>query len=547
MNSDCFKNLSMGEKIVNKDKSERFRFFPIILICVLLITYFIYLFFAFAQVPMDSDFASLVLEANDILSGNIFLNGWYLTGATFILSEIPFYLIGSAIFDISVKSYILAASLMTWFMIISACLLSLSSKKKLWLQILIFFAIAGFPGLYLLKSSRAHGGIFIINFALLICIQYLFRNTSVSKSSVWIVYFLLITFGIASDLFILPILVVPVIFYCAAILLSNRDNLRKFHSKLLGITVVAVIAGKIIEKLYLSHGAILNNRINNSYNVSHFANFEDLPKNFMVYLQILLKLFDCDITDTLIFSPQSVLIFLRFIIIFFGFWTVFKSIRDFFSQKKYDLVNLLISLGIVSLSIWLIISRFLEDINCGRYYAYFPAAFAVLIIRYLNEKDVFSKRIAMYRIPATIPIAVISTVLIAGSIQPVKTTRVPTPQDRLATFLKDNNLTEGYSDFWNANHVVVAAKNKVQIRAIFISKKDNGSKAYPYYWFSKSEWYKNPNANFVVIKTQGDYAGYHNVKTENVLQYFGEPLQKLEFEDYMIFVYPKGISEKIVP
>ena len=128
MNSDCFKNLSMGDRIMNKDKSERFRFFPIILICVLLITYFVYLFFAFAQVPIDSDFASLVLEANEILSGNIFLNGWYLTGATFILSEMPFYLIGSAIFNISVKSYILAASLMTWFMIISACLLSLSSK-----------------------------------------------------------------------------------------------------------------------------------------------------------------------------------------------------------------------------------------------------------------------------------------------------------------------------------------------------------------------------------------------------------------------------------
>jgi hypothetical protein len=428
-------------------------------------------------------------------------------------------------------------------MIISACLLSLSSKKKLWLQILIFFAIAGFPGTFLLKSLRGHVAMFAFTFVALLCLQYLFRNPSGAKSSVWIVYFLLITFGIASDLFILPILVVPVIFYCAAILLSNRDNLRKFHSKLLGITVIAVIAGKIIEKLYLSHGANLNSRIG----ISYFTNFTDLPNIFMIYAQTLLKLFDCDITETLVFSPQSVLIFLRVVIIFFGFFIVFKSIHDFFSQKKYDLVNLLISLGIVSLSIWLIISRFLEDINCGRYYAYFPAAFAVLIIRYLNEKDVFSKRIAMYRIPATIPIAVISTVLIAGSIQPVKTTRVPTPQDRLATFLKDNNLTEGYSDFWNANHVVVAAKNKVQIRAIFISKKDNGSKAYPYYWFSKSEWYKNPNANFVVIKTQGDYAGYHNVKTENVLQYFGEPLQKLEFEDYMIFVYPKGISEKIVP
>jgi len=532
---------------MNIDKSKRFRFLPILLIFAILIIYFVYIFFAFAQVPMDSDFASLVLEANDILSGNIFLNGWYLTGATFILSEMPFYLIGSAIFNISVKSYILATSLMTWFMIISACLLSLGSKKRLWLQILIFFAIAGFPGLYFLQSSRAHGGIFLINYVALICLQHLFQNQFKSNSFFWIVYFLLITFGIASDLFILPILVAPVIFYCAAILLSNRDYLRKFHSELLWITVFAVIAGKIIEKFYLSHGANLNNRINHSYNVAYFANFEDLPKNFMFFIHLLLKLFDCDITDTLIFSPHSILIFLRLAIIIFGFWIVFNTIRNFFSHNNYDLVSLLLSLGIVFISFWLIISRFLEDLNCGRYYAYFPTAFAILIIRYLNKKDVFSKKFALNRIQVTVPLAVISFILIAGSIQPIKTTRIPTPQDRLATFLKDKGLFAGYSDFWNANHVVVSSKSQVNIRAIFMATKDNVLHAHPYYWFSKPEWYKNPEANFIVVKTQGDYAGYHNVKTDNVLQYFGEPIRKLEFEDYLIFVYPKGISEKIAP
>jgi len=527
----------MGEKIVNKDKSERFRFFPIILICVLLITYFVYLFFAFAQVPMDSDFASLVLEANDILSGNIFLNGWYLTGATFILSEMPFYLISSAIFNISVKSYILAASLMTWFMIISACLLSLSSKKKLWLQILIFFAIAGFPGTFLMKNLRAHVAIFAFTFVALLCLQYLFRNPSGAKSSVWIVYFLLITFGIASDLFILPILVAPVIFYCAAILLSNRDNLRKFHSKLLGITVIAVIAGKIIEKLYLSHGANLNSRIG----ISYFTNFMDLPNIFMIYAQTLLKLFDCDITETLVFSPQSVLIFLRVVIIFFGFWIVLKSIHDFFSQKKYDLVNLLISLGIIFLSIWLMVLQFLGGYQGGRYYAYFPAAFAVLIIRYLNEKDVFSKKFAMYRIPATIPLAVISAILIAGSIQPVKTTRVPTPQDRLATFLKDNGLITGYGDFWDANHTVVASKNQVHVRAIQIAERDHVIRPYPYYWFSKPEWYDDLTANFIVINKNNK----KGVTAENVLTYIGTPNEILEFEDYQIFIYPPELCFKI--
>ena len=122
--------------------------------------------------------------------------------------------------------------------------------------------------------------------------------------------------------------------------------------------------------------------------------------------------------------------------------------------------------------------QFLGGYQGGRYYAYFPAAFAVLIIRYLNEKDVFSKKFAMYRIPATIPLAVISAILIAGSIQPVKTTRVPTPQDRLATFLKDNGLITGYGDFWDANHTVVASKNQVHVRAIQIAERDHVIRPY---------------------------------------------------------------------
>ena len=522
---------------MNKDKSERLRFFPILLIFAILIIYFVYIFFAFAQVPMDSDFASLVLEANDILSGNIFLNGWYLTGATFILSEMPFYLIGSAIFNISVKSYIFAASLMTWFMIISALFLSLSSKKKLWLQILIFFAIAGFPGMFLLKSLRGHVAMFAFTFVALFCVQYLFQNSSKSNSFVWIIYFLVITFVIASDLFILPIFVAPVIFYCAAILLSNRDYLRKFHSRLLEITVVAVIAGKIIEKFYLSQGANLNTRVG----ITYFTNFPNLPKAFMVYTQTLLRLFDCDITDTLVFSPHSILIFLRLAIIFFGFWIVFISIRDFFSHSKYDLVNLLLSLGIVFLSIWLINLRFLGGNQGGRYYAYFPAAFAVLIIRYLNEKDVFSEKFALNRIQATVPLAVISFILIAGSIQPVKTTRVPTPQDRLATFLKDNGLITGYGDFWDANHTVVASKNQVHVRAIQIEERDHVIRPYPFYWFSKPEWYDDLSANFIVINKNNK----KGVTAENVLTYIGTPKKILEFEDYQIFIYPPELCFKI--
>ena len=48
--------------------------------------YFLYLYFAFSAIPIDSDWASLNLEAADILSGNVLLRGWNFTGATFLFT-----------------------------------------------------------------------------------------------------------------------------------------------------------------------------------------------------------------------------------------------------------------------------------------------------------------------------------------------------------------------------------------------------------------------------------------------------------------------------
>ncbi len=87
-------------------KSEREKnILPLILLFIFFAIYGIYLFFAFAQVPMDSDFASLVLEANDILNGNIILKGWHLTDAPFTFTEILFMRL-AVFFSVSMSGHI---------------------------------------------------------------------------------------------------------------------------------------------------------------------------------------------------------------------------------------------------------------------------------------------------------------------------------------------------------------------------------------------------------------------------------------------------------
>ena len=57
---------------------------------LLILLHCIYIYLTFLRVPLNSDHANQVLQAADILSGNILLKGWNLTGVSFYLSELPF-------------------------------------------------------------------------------------------------------------------------------------------------------------------------------------------------------------------------------------------------------------------------------------------------------------------------------------------------------------------------------------------------------------------------------------------------------------------------
>ena len=521
---------------------------PIVFLCLFFSIYGIYLFFAFAQVPMDSDFASLVLEANDILNGNILLKGWHLTNAPFTFTEIPFYVLGSAFFGINVWSYIFANMAMVLSLFFFGFLLIFDRTDHPFnLFHLIFIAIAGFPNPYLMQTLRGHVGLFVIIFAALYCLKLINNLPEYSQQGkrLTIIFLILVVLGTASDIFIFPILIAPILFI-SVFKFINFIEITEKEKRIFWLTILGVIFGKVCEKALVWAGGAPTSKRPSTFT---YNNLYEIPQTILKYIDYIFNTFGCNLNQVSVFSLESIIKIIHLGILIWGTIIVFQTIKDFLRKEKADSLSLIISLGIVFLTILIIILPFLQDPLTGRYFSYFPTAYAILIIRSIQINKIFVRFIPHTKISIKIPLEILSLFVILFSIQPISISRIVTPQDRLATFLRDNGLIEGYSDFWNSNHVIVSSKDRVRVRPIvFSANKKTGERfAQPLYWFSKSEWYKNPNANFVVIKTQGDYAGYHNVKTENVLQYFGEPLQKLEFEDYMIFVYPKGISEKIVP
>ncbi len=528
-------------------KREKNNIFPLILLLFFFGIYGIYLFFAFAQVPMDSDFASLVLEANDILNGNILLKGWHLTNAPFTFTEIPFYLLGSAIFNINVWSSILANMAMTLGLFSFGYLLIFDKTNHPFnISSLIYIAIAGFPNAYLIQTLRGHVGLFVIVFAALNCLKliFFFPENSKQEKILSIIFLILILLGTASDTFIFPILVAPILFISIYKFL-NFIKITEREKMIFWLTFVGMILGKVCEKgLILVGGAQITDRSDSIL----FNNVYQIHQTILTFIDFLCKNFGCDFNNALAFSLESMIKIIHLGILIWGTIILFKTIRNFFKKEETDSLSLIISLGIVFLSLLMIILPFLNQPLAGRYFSYFPTAYAVLIIRSFQTNQLFNRSMTRANISIRFPLVIFILIYILINIQTISLSRVVTPQDRLATFLRDNDLNEGYADFWNANYVTVSSKNRVHSRSIVFSSNPQTGETYAqiFYWFCKPEWYENPDANFVVIKTRGDYAGFYGVNEENVLKYFGEPLKILEFEDYLIFIYPKGISNKIV-
>lgn len=511
----------------------------VFIFAVLFLAYGVYLFFAFAQIPMDSDFASLILEAQDILDGNLFLKDWNLTGVTFLFSEIPFYLLGTAIFGVSTKAYLAASSAMMILLFLLGYLLLENRKKPL--TPLLYFGFAAFPSAFLLYSARGHVAIFVLVFAAILCLKKLTdKQRSSSKSGLlYTLYFLILALGTASDTFILPVLAIPVILYCLRMLVSNKIRSLRRTWWILGLTLAGIVVGKLIETGYITIGSA---ELNSRTTLVNFAPFQELPTKVLFFFELLLKLFNGYPDGMNVFSLDAIAAGLHILVMIWGIVGIIRSMKKFIKGDLEDSVSILLSLGILCLSVFLIVVPFLSGGSTGRYMSYFPVAFAVLIIRQLQVEKILSRRFYQEKIPFAIPAAILACLLIVSSIKPISLSRVPTPHDRLATFLKENNLTEGYAEFWDANHVVVASENTVHLRAIHFDPVDGVEAARPYYWFNKNQWYPNPEANFIVSMSDTS----RSVNEVNILKYFGTPLEKINFDPYDIYVYPKGISENLI-
>ncbi len=159
---------------------------------------------------------------------------------------------------------------------------------------------------------------------------------------------------------------------------------------------------------------------------------------------------------------------LRALPMLFGIGLIVHTLKKIFQKKDIRFIESIIALGIAFNGLFLIIADFVSGSQGSRYIAYYPTALSILIVIEISRKGWLA--VSGIRRWTLIGFACI---LILANFYVPKTARISTSQERLKTWLYENDLTDGYADFWDANMVTLSSRNQVRLRAITF-RQENG-------------------------------------------------------------------------
>lgn len=509
-------------------KKNKFAF----LSAVILLAHCVYIYLLYLQVPLNSDHANQILESADILKGNLLLRGWNLTGVSFYLSELPFYVLGTALFGVDTLAYIFAASLMVMAVSAAGAFLAAGQGSGRFGRILLYLGLTGFPTLTWLGYLRGHCAVFAFFFLLLLCVPRIMKaedHSPVLLTAAGI----LTACGCMSDMQLLIIGAGPILLFCLINLFRNEPRFDRKQTDRLAITLTAgIAAGILMDALLMKLGGINKNAF---LDTRKFTDLDRLGDKFLLLGKGILNVFRVDF-------PLSGGTFLNRIAaaaaaVILGL-TIFCMVRvlyRFLTEGTGDPAAVILSFSLLLMSGICFLTDIYTSEDSARYIAYFPFAAGILICRCAMTSG--------YKLrPLYCGIICLAAAILF--LRPVSLHRIESRQDRLAAFLEENELKNGYSDFWNASHTTVAANDRVKVRAIRIRVPVLGEPDHieGQNWFCKSEWYTAEPAFFIVF----DGREYLHVSEENVGILLGAPERVLENGEYRIWVYDRDISSEIV-
>lgn len=467
------------------------------------------------NVSIDSDSATIVLQANSILHSNFLLDGWSMSTGTYYTTDLIFYVVGILVFGISTKVIYVVTAVQYALMVVIASALSSKDKdgeSSLFKFFLTFFVL-GVPSVLLSNmvfSGPMHiGGMVYV----LVALYSLVYMKGVCK---WIVYLSFLTLALIGDQFIIWIFVLPIVIVCILRIIVNDNRKREFL--IIGLSISAYILKMLVLMFFKFKEISSSNML--------FATYDQIFSNLKLTVEGLLGIYGANFFGKPFSSMVTLITLVHLIIMLLVFFVIYKNIRS--GIIKTDRMTQILIVGIVLNIAEYLFSNMAVNINTTRY----------LIPTLVYTAILFAKTVHGYKLANQNKKLVISmmVVVLLISIPTLKFGRSETTHDRLTKFLADNNLKYGYGSYFNASTITLRSGGAVSVRPVIT----DGTTYSRFDWLSDINWY-NDYSNFLVF----DQTNWGNINLENAVAVFGEPATSYQFENLNILVWDKDLSKII--
>ena len=494
--------------------------------------------------PENSDESNDLLMAWDMLHGNFWLHGWYLSDVSFITTELPQYMLLVGLFGLHADTAHIAAAMTYTLVVVLAVLLARGSgrqvprgegRARMLLTAGLVFAPQLGVAVFVVLLSLGH-----IGTAVPLLLTWLVLDRFPPRWYTVAAVGLLLAWVLVADPLVLLVGVVPLVAVCALrvtrALAGRQDTavsavLRaRWYELSLAVAAIAAqglasLAGRLLQA-YLHPVPY------------QLAPLRTWPKHAWVTGKGLLALFGAKPE-----GPPAALAFslLHLAGVALVVWAAWRVARRFWSWP--DMISQILLVAMVVNVAAYVPSTLANatDLNAREFAVVLPYG-AVLAGRTLAAGLRESSLVASRRrwvVPALLAAAAgYAASLGWAAAQP----SVPPMNARLVTFLEAHHLTSGIGGYWESSVATVGSDGAVTIRAVLPGTLQ------PDLWEAKGSWYdpRSNRANFLVTSSTPGFF-HHWQPDPAALKALGQPARIYRTGPYTVYVYDKNLLRQSCP
>src|SRR6516162_2397022 len=486
--------------------------------------------------PFNADGASVMLQADAMLHGNVLLSGWWTADVSFYTTELPEYMLVEAFRGLRPDVVHICGALGYTLTVLLAALLARGRatgragavRALLAAGILLAPGILG--GTQVFLENPDHAGTAVPILAML-----LFLDRAPERWYVPVAVCGVLAWIQVGDKLSLVAATAPVAIVAGARLVMlgvRRSPLSEFRYDAL----LLAAAGLSVEVARLAEAGI---RGLGGFRLTPLptglrAPLAQTPANARMLGQMIMLLFGANSPGR---SHQQIEIITRFHLIGLALAAAGLAVGiATFCARRADRVSQILVVATLATAAAGVFSTLLPSLAYAHEVAVLLPFGAVLAGRMLPPLVPARWRPGRVAVPALAAwlAAGLAALCFAATWLPLG----PPNQD-LATWLVDHHYTEGLAGYWQANATTVTSGGKVLVAPIKL-----GSTAV-WRWEASSDWYdpSQRQANFIVAVT--DPAGQGGISASSARKSFGRPAHQYHVGKYVIMVYNYNLLTRV--